>query len=383
VTAGIATFSHSGASIKIGLVAQVSGSTSNSFASPVTYTVTAANGDIKTYIVTVTNALNSAKAITAYTITSQVSSTIIASAITVTMPFSTPSVTNLVATFTASPDAVVTVGSTTQVSGTTPNNFTSPVVYTVHAENGTTATYTVTVNLAAAPAGPAICTGVTGTLGNNCIDLGTAANFAILAEAAITNVPTSAVTGNIGVYPTSAAIGITCAEVTGTIFSPDATGPLPCRVTDGTGLNIAVGDKLAAYNDGFGRLETSGAFLNIGTPAGTLDASVSPLAPGAYVWTSGISIPVDLTLNGSATDVWVLKVGGAVALNAQVLLTGGALPENVFWVVAGTVTVGAGNHIEGVVLATGDITMITGSSAKGRLLSATQVVLQSATVTEP
>ena len=58
-----------------------------------------------------------------------------------------PSGTNLsalTATFTASPGASLTVGSTTQISGETVNDFTGPIMYTV--TNGdATSTYTVTV----------------------------------------------------------------------------------------------------------------------------------------------------------------------------------------------------------------------------------------------
>jgi hypothetical protein len=58
-------------------------------------------------------------------------------------------VTALVATFTLSPGATVKVGETSQVSGTTANDFTSPVTYTVTAQDGTTTqAWTVTVTVA-------------------------------------------------------------------------------------------------------------------------------------------------------------------------------------------------------------------------------------------
>ena len=57
------------------------------------------------------------------------------------------SVTGLVATFTTS-GATTTVGTATQVSGTTANDFTSPVAYTVTAGDGSQATYAVSVNVA-------------------------------------------------------------------------------------------------------------------------------------------------------------------------------------------------------------------------------------------
>lgn len=69
--------------------------------------------------------------------------------VTVTLPYANRnSLTKLVAAFTVSPFAVVTVGGTTQVSGTTVNDFTSPVTYTVKSNDGaTTSNYIVTVGV--------------------------------------------------------------------------------------------------------------------------------------------------------------------------------------------------------------------------------------------
>lgn len=66
--------------------------------------------------------------------------------IAVTVPYGT-ALTALVATFTTTGSSV-TVEGVTQVSGTTPNNFTSAVTYTVTASDGTTKDYTVTVTVA-------------------------------------------------------------------------------------------------------------------------------------------------------------------------------------------------------------------------------------------
>lgn len=68
--------------------------------------------------------------------------------IAVTLPDGTTDVTALVATFTTSPGASVDVNGTEQVSGTTENDFTSPVVYTVTAADGSKQDYTVTVTVA-------------------------------------------------------------------------------------------------------------------------------------------------------------------------------------------------------------------------------------------
>ena len=85
---------------------------------------------------------SSAKNITAFSLNGT-SGVISGSNITVTMPFGTV-VTGLLATFTTDGESV-SVGATPQTSGVTPNNFSSPVIYTVTAADTTTQNYTVTV----------------------------------------------------------------------------------------------------------------------------------------------------------------------------------------------------------------------------------------------
>jgi hypothetical protein len=73
------------------------------------------------------------------------------------------------------------------------------------------------------------------------VNLRTAASFAILTKSGITDVPSSTITGDVGASPiTGAAIGLRCSEVTGTIYSVNAAGPLPCRVTAASRLTTAV-----------------------------------------------------------------------------------------------------------------------------------------------
>ena len=153
VTALVASFTTTGVSVKVGTTTQVSGTTPNNFTNPVTYTVTAADATTQAYVVTVTIAPNPAKAITAFSFTSPAATGVINESthtIAVTVPYGT-NVTALVASFTTS-GVSVKVGTTTQVSGTTPNNFTNPVTYTVTAADATTQAYVVTVTIAPNPA---------------------------------------------------------------------------------------------------------------------------------------------------------------------------------------------------------------------------------------
>lgn len=163
VSALVATYITTGASVSVGSVTQTNGATVNNFTSPLTYTVHAENGSTRDYTVTVTVATNSAKAITAFAL-SGTSGIISDNAIAVTMPYGTTNVESLIATFTTTGESV-TVESTVQVSAITQNNFTNPVVYTVHAADGSTQNYTVNVTVALNDAKELIQFSLDGTMG--------------------------------------------------------------------------------------------------------------------------------------------------------------------------------------------------------------------------
>lgn len=208
--------------------------------------------------------------------------------------------------------------------------------------------------------------------------MGTAGNFVILAESAITNVPTSAVTGNVGLSPgTGAGIDLTCPEVTGTIFTVDDTGPA-CKVIDATGLTTAIGDKGTAYTDAQGRAPDY-------TELGAGDIGGLNLGPATYKWGTGVLIPTDVTLTGGANDVWIFQIaqGLTVASGVQIILAGGALPQNIYWATFAAADIGTTAQFKGVILSQTSIAMKTGSSLDGRLFAGTAVTLDQNRVTQP
>jgi len=216
------------------------------------------------------------------------------------------------------------------------------------------------------------------TLALPLVNLGTASDFAILSKAGITNVYKSAITGDIGSSPiTGAAILVSCAEVTGTIFSVDAAGPLPASVTNPTRLGIAVGDMQAAYTDAAGRANPD--FLNLG--AGNIGGMT--LTPGLYKWTTGLLIPSDVTISGGPNDVWIFQVTGPLNMSnaVKINLIGGAQAKNIFWQITTAVTLGTTSHFEGNILGQTSISLLTGASINGRLLAQTAVALQMSSVT--
>jgi hypothetical protein len=212
------------------------------------------------------------------------------------------------------------------------------------------------------------------------VNLGVAGNFAILSKTGITDVYKSAILGDIGTSPiTGAALLVSCAEVVGTIYTVDAAGPLPCRVTSATMLTTAVGDMQAAYTDAAGRINPD--FLNLG--AGSIGGLT--LTPGLYKFTSAVVIPTDVTISGGPNDIFIFQVAGTLIMSSAVRITlaGGAQAKNIFWVVSGAVTFGTTSHFEGNILGQTGINMQTGASLNGRMLAQTAVTLQMNTVNMP
>ncbi len=216
------------------------------------------------------------------------------------------------------------------------------------------------------------------------VDLGTACNFTILSKSGITNIPTSVITGNIGTSPiTGAAIGVTCAEVTGTIYDNDGLytggggGSTACRVTDAALLTTAVSGMEAAYTDAATR--ASPDYIDLG--AGNIDGMT--LLPGLYKWGTGVSIPNGVILSGGPNDVWIFQIGQdlTVGSGAVVTLNGGAQAKNVFWQVAGQATLGTTSIFNGNILSQNLIAMNTGAKLNGKALAQTAVTLDSNIIT--
>ena len=211
------------------------------------------------------------------------------------------------------------------------------------------------------------------------VNLGVAGNFVILSKTGITSVYKSTITGDIGTSPiTGAAMVLSCGEVTGNVFSVDAAGPA-CKTTSATMLTAAIGDMQTAYTNAAGRINPN--FLNLG--AGTIGGKT--LTPGLYKWTSPVNIPTDIAIAGGPNDVWIFQVAGTLNMSSAVRVTlkGGAQAKNIFWQVAGAVTLGTTSHFEGNILGQTGINLKTGATLNGRLLAQTAATLQMNTVTKP
>src|SRR6202034_1385455 len=109
----------------------------------------------------------------------------------------------------------------------------------------------------------------------------------------------------------------------------------------------AQGDLTTAYN------------YAAGAPGGPIlpaDIGGSTLAPGVYKTTSAqpsLGITGNLTLSGDANAVWIFQIVSTLttaAGNSDVILSGGAVPEHVFWLVGSSATLGTNTTFAGTIM---------------------------------
>ena len=138
-------------------------------------------------------------------------------------------------------------------------------------------------------------------------------------------------------------------------------------------VDNAVLDMGTAYVDGNTRTAATGAELNVG--GGTLNGQ--NFVPGLYTWTSNVTITGDITLTGSASDIWIFQVIGTLdlATSKQITLAGGAVNSNIFWVVTGATTLFPDSVFRGNILDQTSIAMQLGATLEGRALAQTAVTL--------
>ncbi len=217
------------------------------------------------------------------------------------------------------------------------------------------------------------------------VNLGTAGNFVMLSKTGISTTGNTNITGDCGVSPVAATyitgFGLimdasntfsTSSLVTGKVYAANYTSPTPTKMT------TAVSDMETAYNDAANRT------LPDYTERFSGDVTGQTLTHGLYKWSTGVLVSADgVTISGSASDVWIFQIAQNLELanGAIITLSGGAQASNIFWQVAGQVTLGTTASMKGIILCQTQIVMSTSSTLNGRALAQTAITLDASTVT--
>lgn len=399
VTGLVAAFTTTGVGVKVGTTVQTSTAIANNFTSPVVYTVIADDTSTAAYTVTVTIAPNPAKAITSFSFVGFSGSgrTIneLDRSIALVLPFGTD-IKNLTASFITS-GTIIKVGTTVQTSGTTPNDFTNPLLYIVSAADGTTQTYTVSVTLTAAG-------------GAQVPLLGEAGRFVILASQLVSTTAGSLVSnGDIGVedqartfmtgFTPVGSNGAFVELTNGLSYASEDANPIPYPYP----LHVATLPVGAAWTS-TGAMITQAktdlgiaytflnTFPNPGAPTQSCPTELGGqvLAPGVYYTAASVLLStgaLQLDAQGDPNAVWIFSIDGALTTGApggSISFVGGVgQAKNVYWRTGTSTTIGAGTTFYGNVFAWTEVKVLAGANVTGRLFAVTdQVTLISNNITK-
>ncbi len=198
--------------------------------------------------------------------------------------------------------------------------------------------------------GPSAAHAVVATAPN----LGTAASFSVFAGSAMTADGSGAtVSADLGVNPG---------------LSVSGSWTVGGRQYFGTG-----------GLSGTAKTDATAAWTAMGSSGGTawdpaVPADMTP-APGLYTRSGDATVTGTLTLNGSATDVWIFQINSSLTFTdaATVVLGSGVSACNVFWRIASDATINGapGKQFAGTLIANSNVSLVTGATVVGRMMALT------------
>ena len=195
------------------------------------------------------------------------------------------------------------------------------------------------------------------------------ASFTVLGASTVTNVPTSTIAGNVGVWAGSSIAGFLSSPGVA-VSDPQLTGGLVHETT--TNAQTAQGQLTTAISN-LGSLGAGTLLAADLTLAGTL-------APGVYTVPAGTTnLSGSLTLDGggNANAAWVFQMSSTLITSpnsvVNVINTGSG--AGVYWNVGSSATIDVNSKFMGNILALANISMnTTATDLCGRALASTGAV---------
>jgi hypothetical protein len=185
------------------------------------------------------------------------------------------------------------------------------------------------------------------------IFLGSSDSYAVFGGTSVTSAGSTILNGDLGVYPGVSITGFPPGVVNGTVHTGDAAA------------QQAGADALAAY-------VALGGESPIQNLSGS-DLGGLTFGPGVRNFNTSAQLTGVLTLdaggNSAARFDFLVGTTLTTAVASSVVLINGALPDNVFWRVGTSSTLGVSSLFSGTVLADQSITVNAGANVSGRLLA--------------
>lgn len=176
--------------------------------------------------------------------------------------------------------------------------------------------------------------------------LGAASSFSALAALAASSANTTTIAGDLGLS---------------TNLASSRTGPWVVGGSEYFGPGTLAADARTSAQGAFGNMASQ-------TSDGTWSLNPNPV-PGVWTAADSPTFSGTLTLTGDYSDVWVFQISDSFTFTGSVVMAGNAQACNVFWQVASAATIASGSAFTGTLIAGGDITLVSGATVSGRMLS--------------
>mmetsp|Transcript_26061 Transcript_26061/g.24902 ORF Transcript_26061/g.24902 Transcript_26061/m.24902 type:complete len:224 (-) Transcript_26061:525-1196(-) len=190
------------------------------------------------------------------------------------------------------------------------------------------------------------------------IELGECKYFAVHggAKVAFNGGLTTIHTRNVGMSPGS--------SITGHYIVSDGSTEIVS-----TSANTCADDRITAYN----AIKSAQCTVTVNDIGGqTLD-------PGVYCDAGApLLVSSDVTLVGTATDIFIFQATSSLltSLNSKILLEG-VSPQNVYWAVGSSATIGTDSTFTGTLITYASISIQTNAVMNGQALAGAAVTFQS------
>jgi hypothetical protein len=203
------------------------------------------------------------------------------------------------------------------------------------------------------------------------VNLGSSANYGVLAAATVTNTGPTVITGeNLGLSPGTSVTG----------FPPGILTPPAIQDVTTTTAAQAELDAAIAYNYEAGLLN-----------AAALPSELSGLTflPGLYKNASQVTLTsgnVTLDAQGNPNAVFIFQIGSSFVTfgGTQIILANGAQAKNIFWQVGSSATLGNNSFFKGTIIAFSSVTLNSGVNLVGRAMALNAAVtLNNDTIVAP
>lgn len=176
--------------------------------------------------------------------------------------------------------------------------------------------------------------------------LGAASSFSALAAVAASSANTTTIAGDLGLS---------------TNLESSRTGPWVVDGSEYFGPGTLASDARSSAQGAFGNMAGQSS-------DGTWSLNPNPV-PGVWTAADSPSFSGTLTLTGDYSDVWVFQISTDFTFSGAVVMAGNAQPCNVYWQVASDATIASGSAFIGTLIAGNDITLVSGATVSGRILS--------------